>query len=260
FGGGLYPTGATLRPSDHEQAADRFGRLRLLNGAGQPDAVNGRIVLMSVGMSNTTQEFQAFIQLAGPDAQRNRAVVLVDGAQGGWSADRLSDPAMKSTYWTTVDGRLGQAGVTAAQVQAIRPTEADAGPTLSFPADARKLHGEIESILRDIKSRFPNAAQVYLSSRIYAGYATGPLNPEPYAYQSAFAVKSIVQDQIDGMASLNFDPGRGPVAAPWLSWGPYLCADGLVPRSDGLVWTCDDLGTDGTHPSDADRLQLAHRP
>src|SRR5262249_28076807 len=40
FGGGLYPTGATLRPSDHEQAADRFGRLRLLNGAGQPDAVN----------------------------------------------------------------------------------------------------------------------------------------------------------------------------------------------------------------------------
>ena len=83
YEGGLYPGGSNLRPAGHEQDADRLARLRLLDAAGSPDAVNGRIVLLSVGMSNTTQEYQRFMQIAVPDPQRNRAVVLVDGAQGG---------------------------------------------------------------------------------------------------------------------------------------------------------------------------------
>src|SRR5262245_14368798 len=257
FEGGLYPSSGKARPIDHEGAADRLARVRLLDGTGAPDALNGRIVMLSIGMSNTTQEYQRFMQLAVADTTRNRAVVLVDGAQGGWSADKVSDPTQNAMFWSTVSTRLSAAGVTPAQVQAIWLKEADAGPTLLFPEDARKLQQEIETIIRDIKTRFPNASQLYLSNRIYAGYATGPLNPEPFAYQSGFAVKWIVQDQIEGLASLNFDPGRGPVEAPWLSWGPYLWADGLVPRSDGLTWSCDDLGTDGTHPSDSGRLKVA---
>lgn len=91
---------------------------------------------------------------------------------------------------------------------------------------------------------------VYLSSRIYAGYATSLLNPEPYSYQSGFSIKWLIENQIDGAADLNFDPARGTVEAPWLAWGPYLWADGLTPRSDGLIWECADLrDTDGTHPS-----------
>jgi hypothetical protein len=49
------------------------------------------------------------------------------------------------------------------------------------------------------------------------------------------------------------------VVAPWTAWGPYLWADGLVPRSDGLIWECDDFATDGTHPSDSGRLKVAER-
>ena len=41
-----------------------------------------------------------------------------------------------------------------------------------------------------------------LSSRIYAGYAVTPLNPEPYAYESAFSVRGLIQQQMAGGKTL----------------------------------------------------------
>ena len=53
----------------------------------------------------------------------------------------------------------------------------------------------------------------------------------------------VVVDQRAG--DLNYN------SMPWLSWGPYLWADGLVPRSDGLIWERADFEGDGTHPSES---------
>jgi len=103
--------------------------------------------------------------------------------------------------------------------------------------------------VRLLHQKLPNVKLCYLTSRIYAGYATTTLNPEPYAYQSAFAVRSVVGAQIAGIDSLNYDANRGAVQAPWLSWGPYLWADGLKPRQDGMTWPCADFQPDGTHPN-----------
>ena len=36
-------------------------------------------------------------------------------------------------------------------------------------------------------------------------------------------------------------------AAPWIAWGPYLWADGVNPRSDGLFWSRGDFLGDGVH-------------
>ncbi|MPZ13231.1 MAG: hypothetical protein GEU73_02180 [Chloroflexi bacterium] len=66
-----------------------------------------------------------------------------------------------------------------------------------------------------------------------------------------------MQEQIDGSPDLNYDPKRGPVGAPWLAWGPYLWADGLTVRSDGLTWQCEDFRNDGTHPSDSAQRKVA---
>jgi hypothetical protein len=185
---GLYPGGANLRPAGHEAAGLQLASQVTPRGpAGSADANNGKIVFLSVGMSNTTMEFSAFKTVADQDPDKNPRVVIVDGAQGGWSADRLV--ANGAQYWTTVDTRLAASGVTAAQVQAAWMKQADASPTLPFPDHARQLQSQLLTIAQTLRQRFPNLRLLYLSSRIYAGYATTKLNPEPYAYEGAFAVK-----------------------------------------------------------------------
>lgn len=249
--GGLYPEGGNARPPAHEAAGlDLARKVRPLNAQGDPDD-NGRIVLVSIGMSNTTQEFSTFKPLADSDPAKNPKLVIVDGAQGGMAANRIYDMNLSSAqqFWSTVDTRLQAAGVTPSQVQVAWIKQADISPTQPFPDDALQLKDELAKIARIMKQRYPNIRITYCSSRIYAGYATTTLNPEPYAYQGGFAVKWLIEDQINGAADLNYDPARGERRAPWLSWGPYLWADGLTPRSDGLTYACSDLADDGTHPA-----------
>ena len=139
--------------------------------------------------------------------------------------------------------------------------QAEAGPSRlgDFPAHARTLQSHLAGAMNILKQTFPNLRIAYLSSRIYAGYATTPLNPEPYAYESAFAVRWLIEDQIKGAPQLNYQAARGEVKAPLLLWGPYLWADGETPRkSDGLVYKREDLSDrDGTHPSPSGREKVA---
>jgi hypothetical protein len=132
--------------------------------------------------------------------------------------------------------------------------EANANPTGGFPASTDSLLWNLGNVVQVLKQKLPNVRLCYLTSRIYAGYASSTLNPEPYAYESGFAVKWLIDAQIQGADSLNFDPGAGPVKAPWMAWGPYLWADGTTPRSDGLTWVCSEfVSSDGTHPSTTGR-------
>ena len=57
--GGLYPGGSNQRLLSHDLALDRVGRILRRDAQGNPDAPFGKIVLMSVGLSNTTQEGNA---------------------------------------------------------------------------------------------------------------------------------------------------------------------------------------------------------
>jgi hypothetical protein len=119
------------------------------------------------------------------------------------------------------------------------------------------LETELGDILRALRVRYPHLQEVFLSSRIYGGYAISPLNPEPYAYESGFSVKWVIQAQIQQMRNGGavVDARAGDLndntVAPWVAWGPYLWADGSRPRSDGLIWQRSDFRADGTHPSPA---------
>ncbi len=253
YEGGLYPGGKNERPAAHEAEGVRRARqVQPLDADGQPSA-DGKIVLLSIGMSNTAQASQGFQRLLRRAEGVNPPLVFINGAQGGMSADRIQDPddgRSGSRYWQAVDERLRQAGVTRAQVHAVWIKQADPGPTQGFPGYARKLQAELTRIVQILPRRFPNCKLAYLSSRTYGGYARSPLNPEPYAYESGFSVKWLIERQIEGDAALNYDPARGTVRAPWLSWGPYLWANGTQKRADGLVWEERDFApADGTHES-----------
>jgi hypothetical protein len=255
FTGGLYPGGANGRPPAHEAAGLNLAvnAVQPRNASGNVDTNNGRIVLLSIGMSNTTQEWaskgaQNFKALADPDPSRNPRLVIVDAAQGGQDATRWTNETRGA--WTNVPSRLAAAGVHSNMVQVLWVKQALAGPHTygAFPAHAQALQRMLEQILRVAKSQFPNLQIAYVSSRTRSyRFNDGSLNPEPFAYEAAFATRWLIERQLDGQ--LNYDPARGDAVAPWISWGPYLWADGTAPRSDGFTWQCADLENDFTHPS-----------
>ncbi len=256
--GGLYGGGKNSPPAAHLAAAMReSAQIRPLDREGRA-AADGRIGMLSVGMSNTTQEFSRFMQEAARDPQKSPRVVLVDGAQGGQTATRWADA--NAPLWAQVDERLARAGLSAAQIQVAWMKQAEAGPARlgDFPKHTDVLRENLVTALGHLKKRFPNLRLVYLSSRIYAGYATTALNPEPYAYESAFAVRRLIHEQIAGRAELNFDPTRGAVRSPLLLWGPYLWADGTRANTPGpLTYEPGDFAPDGTHPGDTGRAKVA---
>ena len=135
-------------------------------------------------------------------------------------------------------------------------------PPLNIVQDTYQAETYLGDILRYLKCckggpgqgggpRYLNLKQVFVTSRIYGGWANGNgngcLNPEPFAYELGFTVQRAIVAQINQTANppvQGTDPYSGQLdytVAPWFDWGPYLWADGVNPvnlRSDGLVW-CD---------------------
>lgn len=183
--GGLYGDGRNTPPNSHlNDAIEQANRIRPLDTDGQPSK-DGKIVLISVGMSNTTQEFSAFVRLANDDPAKSPDVVIVDGAQGGMDAKDWSQPDdrfrnKRPAPWSVLDRRLEQAGVSPQQVQVawIKQARRNPGSIGEFPEHTEELNGHLVSIVNKLKDRFPNLRLAYLSSRIYAGYAKSALNPD----------------------------------------------------------------------------------
>lgn len=254
--GGLYGEGQNTPPATHRQAAEKeLAAIQLLNTDGRP-AADGRVVFISISMSNATQEFSRFKRIADQDPAKSAKLTIVDCAQGARTMEAWARP--DADCWGVAMERISQTGVSPKQVQVAWIKLANGGPRGELEDHGKKLQRDTTAVLQHAKTRFPNLRIAYLSSRIYGGYATTPLNPEPYAYEGAFPVRWLIQDQISGDAALNYNADKGAVKAPLLLWGPYLWADGTTPRkADKLVYTRDDLAGDGTHPSYAGQDKVA---
>jgi len=123
--GGLYGGGSNEPPAAHRAAVEKqLKSIQPRDADGKP-ARDGKIVLLSVGMSNTTMEFQVFKRKADADPLKSPQVVIVDGAQGArvasvWARGPEGMPseiktskeaAQKVDPWPVVDQRLKDAGI-----------------------------------------------------------------------------------------------------------------------------------------------------
>jgi hypothetical protein len=259
--GGLYPNGSPVRPAALEvEAMQRAQQVQPLDANGNPDPANGKIIMVSVGMSNTAMAFEdpgsvpwtAFVPRANSDPAKNPQLVIINGAQGEQAADAWVDP--NAEPWQIVKERISgyggprnSAGLTPEQVQVVWVKQAlrFTGP---FPDYAQELQSYLEAIARNLQIHFPNVKLAYFTSRTYAYvmYTKG----EPDTYEGGFSIRWMIEKQMNGDPSLNYKPQSGPVKAPLLLWGPYFWTDGMRPRSDGLIWSCGEGGDmwNGIHP------------
>lgn len=244
--GGLYENGSNAIPPDHLAAG--------LRRSARITPRNGKIVFLSIGFGETARIFDAFTAMTRTDPRVDRDVVFVNGAREG--ADSLQwVPPMSAQQLNRIrDTLLTPAGLFEEQVQVAWVQMATDTPYHPLPpqdADAYRLKGAIAGALYELKKRYPNLQIAYLSSRVYGGYATTPWNPEPYAYESALSNRWVILGQVTLMRTgflwdtrigdINYETGK----APWVAWGPYLWANGTLPRSDGLTWQRDDFESDG---------------
>ena len=267
--GGLYQGGINQPPADHDSA------IRARRNAIKPLDVNGdespfgKYVLLSIGRSNATQEWCSAAtrppcaawtlmgRAAADPAVNHYTLVIVNGADSGkQDAQRWASPTSPN-YDRIKTSRLAPLGLSENQVQVVWAELDDIYPVNTLPsdsADAQVLLSHLGQVMRALRARYPYLRLVFLSSRLYAGYATTDLSPEPYAYEQGFAVKWLIDSQIKEMRGSPPNPWAGSLnyvkkAAPVLVWGPYLWAKGESPRSDGMMWRRTDFESDGTTPS-----------
>ena len=267
--GGLYPGGINQPPADHDSA------LRARRNAIKPLDVNGdespygKYVLLSIGRSNATREWCSATtrppcsawslmgRAAADPAVNHYTMVIVNGADSGQQDAHQWASATSPNYDRIKTARLTPLGLSENQVQIIWAELDDLHPVNRIPSDssdANVLMSNIGQIMRTLRVRYPHLQLVFLSSRLYAGFATTDLSPEPYGYEQGFAVKWLIESQIKEMRGSPANPWAGSLnyvkkTAPVLVWGPYLWAAGETPRSDGMLWRRTDFGSDGITPS-----------
>jgi hypothetical protein len=248
--GGLYGKGSNEPPEALKKSADAaLAQIKPLDAAGKPSD-SGKIVLVSISMSNATQEFSFFKQIADKDERKSGKLTIVDCAQGGQAMAQWVPEDGRP--WQEAMNRIERAGVTPEQVQVAWIKLANVGPSGSMKEHLDKLEADTTIVLHNARKRFPNLRIAYLGSRIWAGNATGGLNPEPYAYEGAFSVRHLIQKQMNG------DEALASAKSPLLLWGPYLWAEGEKGRKiDDLKYVKDDFAGDGVHPSGSGREKVA---
>jgi hypothetical protein len=286
YEGGLYPGASNVRPAAHDAAGQRIAQgIVPLDASGNPDP-NGRIVLIPAYVSNGfgcwhtgargNNPPYTFMNRANADPAKNPKLTVAYGFEYQLGSDNdARDP--NGNFYDSTDFALGEQNLTPLQVQIVwlffpaspswanvpwhTPSTTPPANLLSFPGDAEVTKQAWKEMIYAIRTRYPNIKIIYNSTKGYMyaqGSEAGPLSSpggpvEPWNHDIAWSVKWLIEDQINGDPNLNYDPARGPVMAPWLSWGPYFWTygDGTPRAYDGFTWTCADLGGDHLHPSDS---------
>lgn len=241
----LYANGNSM-PAAHRAAGNAIAaNLQPLDANGKVDLVNGKIVAIAEGMSNTLQQMYALEQqfIKGNPAI-NPKFQFFNLAEGGcnlicWVDKGVGaiDPQVQIVFMKHSNNFPQMPDGTPVNPRAPFTTSA----SKRFPNHAQVTQGMFKQRILDLKIKYPNLKLLFITSRTYGGWTCNPAGVqyrEPVAYEEGFSVKWLLDGQISGSdLDLNF---AGPNAkAPWMAWGPYLWDPS---------WPQDWFEGDGTHP------------
>ena len=130
FPGGLYPDGNNQTPVDHQElGVSLAAHVGPLDADGNPDE-GGSIGFISIGVSNTTYDWDGFTTVVSNSSVVNPQVVLANGGVSGQPLAVWLDP--ESVPWGHVEDRIAEAGLSEA-AGAGRLGDV-AGPTSDSPS------------------------------------------------------------------------------------------------------------------------------
>lgn len=163
YEGGLYPGNQNELPTSHLIRGLTEAKTIKPRAANGTVSANGRIILMSIGMSNTTQEWCAATSITQPcgatsfmaqaaelDTINFNQVTLIDGAKASQVSTQWDQPT-DANYDRIRDTILTPQGLSEAQVQGVWVKVANAGPTVRLPsagADAFAFKVHLGNIAR----------------------------------------------------------------------------------------------------------------
>jgi hypothetical protein len=223
------------------------------------------LVLMSTGYSNVNHAFcdnqsgnvgpqncASFSFIA--KARGTTATLIVNAAQGGRPIDDW-DEASDGT-WHVAESALVAHGLTRDDVQIIYASHASKNPSGAGPAGAAvaEIAAQYAAHVRLLHVEYPNVKLCYWGTRTRSVGAN--ISPEPYAYETAYAVKRLIDAQIVQMRDGTIDPALGDLSlavAPWLAWATYEWAEATPRKYDGVSMPNSYLGSDGAHMNNTGR-------
>lgn len=213
--GGLYPDGSNVVPIPYlvTEVAPRYDNLSCAN--------DSEIVILAIGMSNMQHTTNAVIaKLSEP------RIKIVNAAIPGRAQQSWGDTS--ASVWALVDKTLTQHGETRNSVDIVWYFNAWAWQDIEDVDEyINTVRPSWQTTMASINQLYPNAQLIYLTSREYAGYADGNLNPEPRAYRDGFVVQEVIGTRIAM-------PGDGaPILWQAYQWNPD--------------WTQDHFTVDGVH-------------
>lgn len=251
FQGGLYPDGLNSMPIAHADSGIAIASaLMPINFDGEVDTTYGKVVMLGLGNASAGKSFNKFIGGYYDAGYSDSCFRIVNACIEAHSLNDMIAINADDVYWKDVNDFLQIDNLKKKQVRIVWLQAVAFEDTLITPATyVDSLKNTYIAIIRELKSQFINLQQIYISGLHYGGYTDSiALNfnafAEPAPYFNDFAIKAVIEAQINGDTLLNYS-GEDADAA-WVAWGPNFWADGRNLRAyDNLRWLCPgDIDTD----------------
>ncbi|MFN0274206.1 MAG: hypothetical protein ACKVPJ_00550 [Chitinophagales bacterium] len=254
FTGGKYPGGSNSIPAEHyKNGMQACNKIQPLDADGKIDSINGSIGFLVLGFSTAAMTGRYFRDLSAIMNINDRIKIII-GAQGGKDINSMT--FAESRYWFNCDSIIRSKQLTSEQIQVAWVTTGDIRSyQLPFPEQSTQQIEKYRNTILNIKKFYPNIQCIFISDRTYAGYIPEGKGPqdlrEPTAYYSSWAVKWLIEKQIEKTAGFSYEE------IPFIDWGPLLWTDGEKGNARGYTWDCVDADKGGIHPTSKGRAKEA---